>query len=75
MVLIVGGSFRGLFSILCYSLVLGRIMSYSPYKSTQNLKVINYIVYKSCPKRISSLVLTKLVESIPNTLQKVGKLS
>jgi hypothetical protein len=33
-VLIVGGSFRGLFSILYYSLVLGYIMSYSPYKST-----------------------------------------
>ncbi len=75
MVLIVGGSFRGLFSILYYFLALGRIMSYSPYKSTQNLKVMNYVVYKLCPKRISSPVLAKLVESIPATLQRVSKLS
>jgi hypothetical protein len=33
-VLIVGGSFRGLFSILYYSLVSGYTMSHSPYKST-----------------------------------------
>jgi hypothetical protein len=29
---------------------------------------MNYIVYKSCPKRISSPVLAELVESIPTTL-------
>ncbi len=75
MVSIVGGSFRGLFSILYYSLALGRTMSYSPRKSTQNSKAINYVVYKSCPKRIRSPALTKLVESIPNALQRVGKLS
>jgi hypothetical protein len=33
MVSIVGGSFRGLFSILYYSLASGRTMSYSPRKS------------------------------------------
>jgi hypothetical protein len=68
MVSIVGGSFRGSFSILCYSLASGRTMSHSPRKSAWNSKAMNHVVYKSCPERIGSPALAESVESIPNAL-------